>query len=101
MKQGSDSEEVRDILSIKQENFLRFYIVNDELRGNATLSYAEAYGYDLDTLDKTGKRDLKTGILLEPSEFTRAYNTCSQLASRLLRNVKVQRRRVEILNEVL
>src|SRR5258705_8284465 len=35
----------------KRELFCRFYTQNEDLFGNATHSYAEAYDYKLDTLD--------------------------------------------------
>ena len=41
-------------LNPKEELFCRYYTQNEALFGNATLSYAEAYGYGLDELSKTG-----------------------------------------------
>jgi hypothetical protein len=37
-------------LTPQQELFCRFYTQNEHLFGNATLSYAEAYGFKLDEL---------------------------------------------------
>ncbi|RUV40028.1 MULTISPECIES: hypothetical protein [unclassified Mesorhizobium] len=39
-------------LTQKQELFCRYYTQNRALFGNATHSYAEAYGYDLDKLSR-------------------------------------------------
>jgi hypothetical protein len=44
-------------LNVRQELFCMYYVMNDELRGNATLSYAEAYGYDLDDREKYPRDD--------------------------------------------
>jgi hypothetical protein len=38
-------------LPLKRELFCRFYTQNEDLFGNATHSYAEAYEYKLDTLN--------------------------------------------------
>ena len=99
-----------DILDPKQELFCRYYTQNSELFGAATLSYAEAYDYKLDTLSRdaipTGEyRETPDGELgeeiMEPSEYDKAYNVCGVMASRLLKNDRIQGRVTALLNELL
>lgn len=53
-----ETEEILEELTVKQRKFLENYLLNDEMRGNGTQSYAEAYGYDLDTFsDEDGVFD--------------------------------------------
>jgi len=97
-------------LTPQQELFCRFYTQNEALFGNATLSYAEAYNFDLDSLsderpcdgdsDEEGK-DHKHTVDCPPSEHTIAYQTCSSNGSRLLRTAKVQARITALLNQML
>lgn len=94
-----------EVLNPKQELFCQFYVMNDELFGNATLSYAEAYDYKLDTLSKE-RPILSTDDLGNPkeygeSEYDLAYNVCAVTSSRSLRSAKVQLRVRELLNELL
>lgn len=97
-------------LNIKRELFCRYYTQNEELFGNATLSYAEAYGYKLDELsreavyeqvfnEETG--EYQDGDLIEPSDHDKAYHVCSVEANRLLRNPDIQKRMTALLNELL
>lgn len=121
-------EETKDNLNEKQELFCRYYTQNNALFGNATLSYAEAYGFDLDTLDKDdGIWEFKDGTtmtvrdfnvfdlpaeeweslkhqdkrLIKESTYKNAYDNCSQSGSRLLRLVKINLRITELLNEIM
>jgi hypothetical protein len=94
-------------LTLQQELFCRFSPQNRELFANATHSYAEAYGFNLDELshvrgcgleeteDHAHTRDCP------PSEYDLAYHTCSSLGSRLLRNDRIQARITALLNEML
>ena len=111
-----------DNLSPQQESFCRYYTQNPELYGNGTLCYAEAYGYDLDSLDKEdsitqyldGEEIMKKYLnpftlgkekydkynsissthqrIVQESTYKKAYNTCSVCASQLLRTTKIQKR---------
>jgi hypothetical protein len=92
-------------LPLKRELFCRFYTQNEDLFGNATHSYAEAYEYKLDTLnteavysepDENGKTEK-----IEDSEHQKAIHVCAVEASRLLRNPDVQARITALLNEIL
>ena len=75
-------------LNPKQILFCRFYTQNDELFGNATLAYAEAYGYELESLSKERPITQEDPLKYGDSEYTLGYNTCSVLGSKLLRNNK-------------
>lgn len=108
-------------LTLKQERFCINYTQNYEYFGNATLAYADAYGYDLDSMDDTDKIYLlKSGDEVDgetfkdlPSEQTHgaklikestrkvAYDSCSQLGSRLRRNIKIQERCRDLLNDFM
>ncbi len=89
----------------KQELFCRYYTQNNELFGNGTLAYAEAYEFNLDELSKekpvTETDDKGKPIEWGDSEFTLAYNTCSVNASKLLRSTKIQDRMTVLLNEYM
>ncbi len=94
-----------EILTPQQELFCRYYTQNEALFSNATLSYAEAYDFKLDELSTerpVTKKD-KKGKPIEwgESEYTRNYNLCSSLASRLRRNVKIQARITTLLSELM
>lgn len=114
-------ETVEDILSPKQEAFCRYYTQNYELFGNATLSYALAYGYDLESypdddgiwllesgeeVDEKTYNDLtnektKGAELVKVSTRKRYYDLCSSYGSRLRRNDKIQAKCRELLNEFM
>ena len=106
---GESKEDIlQDTLTSKQEKFCRLYTQNKALFGNATLSYAEAYNYNLDELDKTDvkyeyyeENGLKKTKIIEESSFTKAYNVCASNANRLLRNEKITPFLTKYLNEVL
>lgn len=103
--------------NLKWELFCQYFIFDVHLRGNATLSYAEAYDYKLDELpdddavyeeaeeysDEEGnsKKRSRHGKVIEPSTRTKAYNVCSVEGRRLLRTPKLKLRLTELLNEFL
>jgi hypothetical protein len=60
----------------QHELFCQLYVKNEELFGNGTLCYAEAYNYKLETLSHEETRD-EGGQLIEDSEYDKAYNVCS------------------------
>lgn len=116
---------IADILTPKQERFCFNFTQNQELFGNATLSYAEAYGYDLDGMpDDDTEYTFKDGSILTKKEIDaywdekefkdkgeykktkestrkRNYDLCSQYGSRLRRNEKIQKRSRELLNQFM
>jgi len=92
---------VKEKLTLKQELFCQNYVINDVFRGNATLSYADAYWYDMESKDKTRQRDAEWEEIEWTSEYDKAYNCCAALASRLLKNVKIQDRNIDLWNDML
>lgn len=69
--------------------FCRFFTQNENLFGNATHAYAEAYDYKLDALSteavwsELDENDIKEK--LEDSEYDKAIHVCAVEASRLRR----------------
>lgn len=97
-----DKEDVGELLSPRQEAFVRNYVVNDRLRGNGTLSYADAYGFDLNSMSTDdGDFDDEIGSWRVKSSYRKAYEGCSSCASVLLRNLKVQARIQEMYASML
>ena len=97
-----------DPLRPKRELFCRYYTQNKELFGEATLSYAEAFGYDLDTLSREGVYETilnedgeEEQKLVEASPYDKAYHVCAVEASKLLKNPDIQDRCRVLLNELL
>lgn len=95
----------------KWEAFCRCYTQNQALFGNATHSYAEAYGYKLDTLPRddavyeeivdedTGEKH--KGKMIKASSYTLAENVCAVEGGRLLRTPQIQARITKLLNELM
>lgn len=86
-------------LNLKRELFCRYYTQNDATFGNATLSYAEAYGYDFDALSDEGTYE--DGVKVKASTRELAENVCAVQGRKLLRNTHVQSRMTVLLNELL
>lgn len=92
--------------SIQQELFCELYVNNDRTFANGTLSYAEAYGYDLLTADRTPQKDEHGNDIKFSSDYHRMENTCSVGGSRLLANMQINARvnelfRLSMTNETL
>lgn len=97
-------DEIGSKLNVNQDLFCHYYVQNFHLRGNATLCYAEAYGYDLDSLSKDdavyagkGKNQKK----MVESSFKRAESVCAVNGGKLLRNTKIQARMLKLYNSLL
>lgn len=88
-------------LTPKQERFCRLYAQNRELFGNATLCYATAYEYNLDSLDRKAVIDPETKEILKMSDYDRACNVCAVGGKQLLRKPKIDQRVSELLREML
>lgn len=89
-------------LSLKQERFCQNFINGGDLRDNATLGYAEAYGYDLDKMSEVNETDEETGKEIpRSSEKARAYSVCAVEGSRNLRKPNIQKRMRQLLKEYL
>jgi hypothetical protein len=93
-------EQTEKMLPPKQELFCSYYIENSELFGNATLCYAEAYEYKLDTLSQEEPLDAEQKPTGERSEYDKAYNVCSVEGARLLRSPRIQARLNELLKSM-
>lgn len=89
-------------LTPKQLAFCRAYTQNELTYSNGTLSFAYAYGYNLEEADTTPKKDEQTGKEIpKSSDYDRMHNVCGVSANRLLRNIKIQRECTKLLNEAL
>lgn len=115
--------EVLEVLNKEQEQFCRNYTQNYDFFGNATLSYAHAYGHDIEAepdddalllladgremlerdFDLVDTDDIKPKIkrTLEPSSRSKMENMCASAGSRLRKDVKIQLRCRELLNEFM
>jgi len=120
-----DNEDaINEILTPKQELFCRNYTQNETFYGNATLSYADAYGFDLDSQPKNDaqyqrtvdmqiyaewelvnldieqiKRD-KEYKKIQDSSYSIMYENCASYGSRLRKSFKIQERCRDLLNEM-
>ena len=88
-------------LTPKQETFCQLYVKNSELFGNGTLAYAQAYGYDLDSMDRVCKTDENLAYIKGTSEYDMAFKVCAVCASQTLRKPKVNERVTKLLNELM
>jgi hypothetical protein len=103
-KKAPAAPEQESDLNIRREAFCQYYTKNQQLFGNATHSYAEAFSYRLDELSRDDAKYKGKGAkrkLVEPSSYDKAYNVCAVEGARLLRNPKVQERITALLNELL
>lgn len=89
---------VGEKLTYRQELFCRHYTQNPETCLNGTLSYALTYGFDLDSLDNEFPPSINGEKTF--SERRKAENSCAQMASVLLRSLKVSKRVTELFNEM-
>lgn len=76
-------------LTPQQELFLIAYTRDGDTFGNASLSYAEAYNYDLENASKENQKDKNGKEILYTSEYDRLIGICASSASRLLRNENI------------
>lgn len=95
-------EEKENELKLKREAFCQYYTKNQELFGNATWSYAEAFGYKLDELSREPAKIKVRGRWKKgPSEYDRACAVCATQGGKLLRKAEIQERITALLNELL
>lgn len=98
-------DKIKKTLSLKREMFCRYYTQNRSLFGNATLCYAEAYGYELHKLSQKAVYQInkKSGLSekIEDSEYDKAHKVCSVEGCRLLVIPSVQAKITKYLNELL
>lgn len=95
------SESIGSELTYKQELFCRFYTQNEETLLNGVLSYAEAYGFDLDNLSHEVVLSQDGKEILQDSPYKLAYQYCGFAASRMLKNDKIARRVNVLFNELM
>lgn len=97
-------------LNPNEELFCRYYAQHAETRNKATISYALAYGYDLEGASKDDavyeewedeKGNLRQGKCIQPSSYDRMYSSCASLANRLLKKVKIVTRVRTLIRELL
>ena len=94
----SSNEEMGIILNNSQEQFCQNYVCSFSFRSNATLSYADAYEYDLDILSREELIGPEKSNSPLKSDYQRVYDNCSAHASRLLKNDKIKTRIIDLLN---
>ena len=105
MAERADVENTQDgaKLTVKQELFCQYYTKRGQLLGNATLSYAKAYGYDLEKADttratktvKNEKNEKNEEIqeeIIGTSEYDKMYAYCNVAGPRLLVNDSINAR---------
>lgn len=98
----------------KWELFCRHYTSNEELFGNATHAYAEAFKFNLDSLshddavydedreeNDKGELVFSNKKIITPSSYDKAVNTCAVNGHALLRNTKINQRIIELLNDIM
>jgi hypothetical protein len=113
-KKKADAPARENDLNIRREAFCQYFTKNQALFGNATLSYAEAYGYKLDELprddykldelprdDAKYKGKGKKRVMVEGSSYDKAYHVCATEGGRLLKIPEIQERITALLNELL
>lgn len=101
-KKATTAPERENDLKIKREAFCQYYTKNQQMFGNATHSYAAAFGYELDEMSREPEYEGKGKKKKElPSEYDLACNVCAVEGNRLLRNPQVQERVTALLNELL
>lgn len=98
-------------LSLSEELFCRYYVLNEETRRNGTRSYDAAYDKKLDEqpTDDAVYQLIPSDIEGEPpqkkmvqaSSYTRCENVCAQGARQLLRKPQISKRITQLLNEML
>jgi hypothetical protein len=104
-----DENKVGKSLTLKQELFCQMYVNNTECFDNGTLSYATAYGVDLDSLSKEpvyeeqydDVNERTKMVKIEDSPYDKACKVCGVCASKLLRNARIDERVKTIMRESL
>lgn len=115
----TDENVIGETLTLKQETFCRFYTQKSELFANGTLSYARAYGHDLENasrddsvyllkngrtvtkkeLDDLTDNDTRGSKKIQDSSYDRMHANCRSYASRLTTNDNIIRRIEQLMNE--
>lgn len=119
-----ENKEREDVLNPQQEMFCINFTQNDSLRGNATLSYADAFDFDLESqpdndsqyVTSNGEYYAEWELESEPkdspkhisrckkvqdSSYKRMYDNVSSYASKLKKKLYIQKRCRELLNDFM
>lgn len=96
-------------LTPKQELFCQLYVNNKLLFGNATLCYAQAYAYKLDSLSTEAiyreefdeETEQAKNIKVDDSPYDKAYRVCQVTSSQLLSNPIINDRINDLLYEMM
>lgn len=101
-------EKILKTLNPKQEKFCRLYACNTKLFGNATMCYATAYGYDLESLsreavyeDQKDEKGIFNKVKIQESPYDRAHQICRSSGFNLLTNSYINDRVNELLRNSL
>lgn len=93
-KKKIEKEAIGETLNLEQTRFCEVFTrPGSETYNNATLSYAEAYSYDLDSMSRDAEydkpKDIKNRKKIRESEYDRACAVCAVSGKYLLRNPKI------------
>lgn len=98
-------------LTMAEELFCRYYVLNEETRRNATRSYDLAYDKNLDeqpkddavyaTIPSSVEGGLPEKKLVTPSSYDKCHNVCSTEGNKLLRKPEISQRITKLLNELM
>jgi len=97
-------------LTDKEELFVRYYVLNEATRLNATRSYDLAYGKNLEGQDKEDavkgtrinqKSGMEEEYNVKESSYDRCYVVCKKEGSVNLTKPHIERRKYELLNELM
>lgn len=109
-KKTKKKEEIGKNLNLKQSLFCQYFVKNRVLRGNATLCYAEAYGYDLESMSTENEKVMEWNEKKEKNELVekegtseraKAENLCATCGRQLLRKPKIEDEIIRLYNELL
>lgn len=98
-------------LTLGEELFCRYYILNEETRRNGTRSYDLAFDKNLDdqSRDDAVYAVIPSEVegmpaqrkMIQPSSHSRCENVCAQGARQLLRKPQISKRITQLLNELM
>lgn len=97
-------------LTDKEELFVRYYVLNEDTRLNATRAYDFAYDKKLESQSKDdtvyGTRPSKDGEGMEkyvekPSSYDRVHAVCRVEGNKLLTKPYIEKRKIQLLNELM
>lgn len=98
--------DINSALTMNEELFCRYYVLNEETRRNGTRSYDMAYEKHLEEKSKDDAiwetdEDGNKIKLIQGSSYDRCATLCSAEATKLLKKPRIATRITELLNEML